>query len=153
MFDHLIRENDLKGEFQRYGLGDRDVAFIKALIKGEATRVWRSVLGTVTYITSVMSHRNTKFNSCNYSFILQGVPKRDDHTGDMNFLYEVNVYDAQHACEVNWWVKHKPHMHPPPPPPLRLWQTGEVVSMLTSGTTLPVTVSTSACAPTLTTNA
>ena len=46
MFDHLIRENDLKEEFQRYGLGDRDIAFIKALIKGEATKVRRSVLGS-----------------------------------------------------------------------------------------------------------
>ena len=46
MFDHLIRENDLKGEFQRYGLGDRDIAFIKALIIGEATEVQRSDLGS-----------------------------------------------------------------------------------------------------------
>lgn len=38
MLDHLVEENGLKPEFKRYGLGDRDMVFIKEVIAGPLKR-------------------------------------------------------------------------------------------------------------------
>ncbi len=34
MFDHLLEENGLREEFERYGLGAQDIEFIKEQIAG-----------------------------------------------------------------------------------------------------------------------
>ena len=55
MLQHLIDVNGLKEEFANYELFDRDIVFIKELIKGEMIEV-QSILSTVT--ASIMSHGN-----------------------------------------------------------------------------------------------
>ena len=57
MFDHLIRENDLKEVFQGYGLCDGDITFIKEQIEGPRAnenisqgQVWRDNHGNLHYI-------------------------------------------------------------------------------------------------------
>ena len=34
MLDHLLEENELRLEFRRYGLNERDIVFIKEMIAG-----------------------------------------------------------------------------------------------------------------------
>ena len=34
MLDHLLKENDLRPEFSRYGLQEQDIVFIKEIIAG-----------------------------------------------------------------------------------------------------------------------
>ena len=58
MLQHLIDVNGLKEEFANYELFDRDIVFIKELIKGEMTEVQRSVLGHRNLSASIMSHGN-----------------------------------------------------------------------------------------------
>ena len=58
MLEHLIDVHALKEEFKTYKLHDRDIVFIKELIKGEMTEVQRSVLGHRNLSASIMSHGN-----------------------------------------------------------------------------------------------
>ena len=84
MFQHLIDVNALKEEFAEYNLDDEDIAFIKELIKGKRVEVQRSVLGC---LYNEPWELTPDFEII--LFIIQGVPKRDNHRGDMSFLYQV----------------------------------------------------------------
>ena len=98
MFDHLIDVNELAEKFEDCELREEDMDFIRELIAGEAAEVQRSDLGTVTclHLSCVMG--TPIF--CHFSFILQGVPPRKGHTGDMGFLYQVNVYTKYSAYSI-----------------------------------------------------
>ena len=86
MLDYLIDVNALKKEFARCELYDKDITFIKELIKGEMVEVQRSVLGCLYRVPWELPP-DFEF----ILFITQGVPKRKEHHGDMSFLYQVNA--------------------------------------------------------------
>ena len=94
MFDYLIRDNALEEEFQRYGLDDRDIVFIKEQIEGprvseniSQAQVQRRDLAMTAYTVSVMSCGNTLV-----LLTLQGAWPYVGRPEEMSFLYEVTAY-------------------------------------------------------------
>lgn len=98
MFDHLIDVNELAREFEEHKLHEEDMAFIRALIEGDASKVQRSDLGSVTCLHLSCVIGTPIF--CHFSVILQGVPPRNGRTRDMGFLYQVNVYTKYSAYSI-----------------------------------------------------
>ena len=47
MFDHLLESNNLRPVFQRHGLDDRDIIFIKEMIYGELPPEKKNEVGVV----------------------------------------------------------------------------------------------------------
>ena len=47
MFDHLVKSNNLRPVFQRHGLEDRDITFIKEMIYGALPAENKSEVGVV----------------------------------------------------------------------------------------------------------
>ena len=85
MLDYLIVDNELKKVFEKYKLYDKDITFIKELIKGEMVEVQKSILVCFYHEPWELTP------DFEIIFIIQGVPKREKHHGDMSFLYQVKA--------------------------------------------------------------
>ena len=85
MLEYLIVDNELKKVFEKYKLYDKDITFIKELIKGEMVEVQRSILVCFYHEPWELTP------DFEIIFIIQGVPKRKEHRGDMSFLYQVKA--------------------------------------------------------------
>ena len=90
MLDHLLKKNDLISEFERYGLKEQDIVFIKEMIIGSPL-CDRKVCLHVTNSHSTISHilQCDKKQESDDKEELQGSWRYEGRTEEKSFLYEV----------------------------------------------------------------